>query len=41
VELIACEENVGFPKGNNLGLARANGRYMLLLNPDTEVVGRR
>ena len=40
VELIACEENVGFPRGNNLGLARANGRYILLLNPDTEVVGQ-
>ncbi|MFO7537324.1 MAG: glycosyltransferase family 2 protein [Chloroflexota bacterium] len=39
VELIACEENVGFPKGNNLGLGQANGRYLLLLNPDTEVVG--
>ena len=39
VELIACTENVGFPKGNNLGLAQANGRYLLLLNPDTEVVG--
>jgi N-acetylglucosaminyl-diphospho-decaprenol L-rhamnosyltransferase len=39
VELIACEENVGFPRGNNLGLAQANGRYILLLNPDTEVVG--
>lgn len=39
VELIACEENVGFPRGNNLGLAQTNGRYILLLNPDTEVVG--
>jgi len=39
VELIACNENVGFPRGNNLGLTRANGRYILLLNPDTEVVG--
>ncbi len=37
VELVACSENVGFPKGNNLGLARANGRYLLLLNPDTIV----
>ncbi len=37
VELVACEENVGFPGGNNLGLARANGRYILLLNPDTIV----
>ena len=37
VELIACQENVGFPRGNNLGLAQANGRYLLLLNPDTIV----
>lgn len=37
VELVACQENVGFPHGNNIGLARANGRYILLLNPDTIV----
>ncbi len=37
VQLIACDENVGFPRGNNLGLAEANGRYLLLLNPDTEI----
>ena len=35
VELIACETNVGFPHGNNIGLERANGRFILLLNPDT------
>jgi GT2 family glycosyltransferase len=40
VRVIACEENVGFPRGNNLGLAEARGRFLLLLNPDTEVVGR-
>lgn len=39
VELVACQENVGFPGGNNLGMARANGRYILLLNPDTIVHG--
>ncbi|MEZ4643915.1 MAG: glycosyltransferase family 2 protein [Chloroflexota bacterium] len=39
VRLIACAENVGFPKGNNLGLAAANGRFLYLLNPDTEIVG--
>lgn len=39
VRLIACDENVGFPKGNNLGLAAANGCYLYLLNPDTEIVG--
>lgn len=40
VTLIACQENVGFPKGNNLGVAKANGRYILLLNPDTAVLGQ-
>ncbi len=39
VRLIDCGENVGFPRGNNLGLAEANGQYTLLLNPDTEIVG--
>lgn len=39
VRLITCQENVGFPKGNNLGLAAANGRFLYLLNPDTEIVG--
>ena len=39
VNLIACDENVGFPRGNNIGLAKANGRYLLLLNPDTEIIG--
>jgi N-acetylglucosaminyl-diphospho-decaprenol L-rhamnosyltransferase len=38
VHLIARPDNVGFPKGNNLGLAVANGRFLLLLNPDTVVL---
>lgn len=37
VRLVACEENVGFPRGNNIGLDLAAGRHVLLLNPDTEV----
>jgi GT2 family glycosyltransferase len=37
VTLIACDENIGFTRGNNLALARARGRYLLLLNPDTVV----
>lgn len=48
VDLIANRENVGYPRGNNIGLrhlgyrgARDVGqeapRYALLLNPDTEV----
>lgn len=39
VRLLDCGENVGFPRGNNLGLAASQGRHVLLLNPDTEVVG--
>ncbi|NDJ60029.1 MAG: glycosyltransferase family 2 protein, partial [Chloroflexi bacterium] len=39
VRLLAQTENVGFTRGNNIGLAAARGRYLLLLNPDTEVLG--
>lgn len=31
--------NIGFAAANNLALARARGRYVLLLNPDMEMVG--
>ena len=31
-------DNVGFTKGNNIGLKTAQGRYVLLLNPDTGVI---
>jgi len=39
VQLIANSENVGFTVGNNQGIAATRGRYILLLNPDTEIVG--
>jgi hypothetical protein len=39
VRLIANEQNRGFTAANNQGLALSQGRYLLLLNPDTEVVG--
>jgi N-acetylglucosaminyl-diphospho-decaprenol L-rhamnosyltransferase len=35
--LIASTENLGYSRGNNLGLARARGRYLFVLNPDTVV----
>ena len=37
VVLLPQKENVGFTRGNNIGLAQARGAYLLLLNPDTEV----
>ncbi len=37
VDLIRCQENIGFPRGNNVGIAKAHGRYILLLNPDTVI----
>jgi hypothetical protein len=39
VKLLAQHENVGFTRGNNIGLKVAQGRYLLLLNPDTEIIG--
>ena len=35
VNLIENTSNQGFARANNLALARAGGRYVLLLNPDT------
>jgi len=35
VKLIESNENLGFAKGNNLGVAESQGEYILLLNNDT------
>ena len=38
VGLIRNKHNYGFAKGNNQGFLRSKGKYVLILNPDTEVV---
>lgn len=35
VILVRNESNVGFAKANNLGLSKAKGEFILLINPDT------
>jgi N-acetylglucosaminyl-diphospho-decaprenol L-rhamnosyltransferase len=39
VRLVASPENLGFTGGNNRAIALSRGRYVLFLNPDTEVIG--
>lgn len=38
VVLIVSEKNLGFAGGNNLGIRKASGRYVLLLNSDAYVL---
>lgn len=37
IKFIANKENLGFPKGNNIGVAQAKGEFLCILNPDTVV----
>lgn len=37
VSLIASPDNLGYSRGNNVGLARARGEFVFILNPDTQV----
>ena len=39
VRLIANARNLGFSRANNQGLTLSHGRYIMILNPDTEIVG--
>lgn len=36
IQVLVNHENAGFARANNQGLARGQGRYSALLNPDTE-----
>jgi hypothetical protein len=38
INLIANKDNPGFAKANNQAIAKARGKYVLLLNPDTIVL---
>lgn len=37
IKLIVNKDNLGFPKGNNIGVSHAKGEYICILNPDTVV----
>ncbi|QQG43517.1 MAG: glycosyltransferase family 2 protein [Candidatus Daviesbacteria bacterium] len=37
VKLILSDKNLGFSKGNNLGVKSARGQYLFFLNPDTQM----
>ena len=38
ITLIRSDKNLGFAGGNNLGIKKATGEYILLLNSDTEII---
>jgi hypothetical protein len=39
VQFIQSDHNLGFARANNLGYQQSGGRYLLFLNPDTELIG--
>ena len=38
IKLVVSNTNTGFAGGNNLGISHASGKYILLLNSDTELI---
>src|SRR5688572_20532489 len=38
VRVIRNGENLGFPKGNNIGILESKGKYIVLLNSDIKVL---
>lgn len=39
VKYIKSMVNLGFTRGNNLGYSHSSGKFLLFLNPDTEILG--
>ncbi len=37
IRLIENKENLGYCEGNNVGIRNANGKFIVILNPDTKV----
>ena len=37
IKIISLPKNIGFPRGNNEGIKRTNGEYVLTLNNDTKL----
>ncbi len=37
IKHFAYTENLGYPKGNNIGVNKANGEFILISNPDVEL----
>jgi len=40
VKFIQADENRGYAAGNNLGIKKAQGKYLLILNPDIAFLGK-
>ena len=38
VTLISSDQNLGFTRGNNVGIRRSSGEYVCLINPDVHVL---
>lgn len=38
IKLILNDQNLGFAKANNLAIKKSKAKYVLLLNPDTEII---
>ncbi|MDD5020756.1 MAG: glycosyltransferase family 2 protein [Endomicrobiaceae bacterium] len=38
IEVIDAGKNLGFGGGNNIGIRKAKGKYIFLLNPDTKLI---
>jgi GT2 family glycosyltransferase len=37
IHILESRDNVGYARGNHIGILRAEGRYLLIINPDNEL----